>query len=261
MAENPVEELEEHQKTAATQRREHEHKLWETWNQGGRKPEDLEPLLNVFAPVVAAKTREWKAPRLNENAFKADIHTHMIKAFETYNPNHGASLRTHIEHRIQKSKRYNAKNQNFAYIPEEPASFIGKINKAKDELMEEHGRDPTHQELAAHVSYLDPKARMTPKKIKEIMEWQRPDLPSSGWSYDPAPRVGNREQEVLGLIQAEITSVFPSQDERAVFEYIYGLNGKPTVTGTNELAAKLGKSPSQVSRIKKSIGNKVKSYL
>jgi len=261
MATNPVEELEEFKKTSASERRDKEHQLWEHWNNNGRKPQHLEPLLNVFAPVVSAKTRDWKAPRLNESAFKAELHTHMIKAFENYDPSRGASLRTHIENRIQKAKRYNTKNQNFAYIPEEPARFIGKINRATDELKEEHGRDPTHIEIAQHLNYMEPRAKMTGKKVKDILEWQRPDIPGSTFSYDPTPRVSNREQEVLGLIQAEIHSIFPGADDRAVFEHIYGINGKTKITGTNELAAKLGKSPSQISRIKKAIGNKVKSFL
>jgi len=261
MASNPVEELEEFKKTSASEKRDKEHQLWEHWNENGRKPQHLEPLLNAFNTVVNAKTREWKAPRINESAFKAELQTHMIKAFENYDPTRGASLRTHIENRIQKAKRYNTKNQNFAYIPEEPARFIGKINRAKDELQEEHGVEPSHAQIAQQVNYNDSKARLNAKKVKDILEWQRLDIPGSTFSYDPTPRTGNREQEVLGLVHAEMHTVFPLADERAVFQHIYGLDGKPIITGTNELAAKLGKSPSQVSRIKKSIGNKIKSFL
>ena len=95
----------------------------------------------------------------------------------------------------------------------------------------------------------------------EIRANQKADRPGSLWTYDPATRGANREQEVLNLINAELSSVFPHPDERTVFEHIYGLNGKATVIGTNDLAKKLGKSPSQISRIKSAIGAKVKSYL
>ena len=81
-------------------RREKEHKLWEEWNENDRSPKHLEPLLKVFEPVVNAKIREWKAPRVNESAFKAELHTHMIKAFANFDPARGASLRTHVENRL-----------------------------------------------------------------------------------------------------------------------------------------------------------------
>ncbi len=267
MADNPVEELEEFKKTAANVKRDKEHDLWNRWNVQGRKPEHLEPLLNVFAPMVGAKAREWKAPHVNEAAMKAEIESHMIKAFENYDPNRGASLDTHLRHRIQKAKRFNAKNQNFAYIPEEPARYIGRINRAREEIEEEEGRDASHHEIAQRVNYNDPKLKLTAKKVKDIVSYQRKDFVSSGFqspegaTYDPTPTTSNREMEVLSLIQAEIHGVFPNPDDRAVFEHIYGINGKMKITGTNELAAKLGKSPSQVSRIKKAIGNKVKGYL
>ena len=264
---NPVEELEDFKKSAASVKRDKEHELWNAWNTSGRKPEHLEPLLGAFGSVVNAKSREWKAPHVNESAMKAEIETHMIKAFENYDPNRGASLRTHLENRIKKAQRFNTKNQNFAYIPEEPARFIGKINRATEELKEEYGRDPTHFEIADQVNANDPKARLSGKKVKDIIGFQRKDMVASGFQsdqgaiFDPTPRTSNREQEVLTLIQAEMHSIFPSPDDRAVFEHIYGINGKKEITSTNALAKQLGKSPSQVSRIKKSIGNRVKGFL
>jgi DNA-directed RNA polymerase specialized sigma subunit len=185
----------------------------------------------------------------------------MIKAFESYNPDRGASLRTHVEGRLQKAKRYNVKNQNFAYIPEEQVRFIGKIQKAHDELSDDYGRAPTNIELATHLNSQDSRYKLTAKRIGEIRANQKADQPGSLWTYDPMAQTSNREQEVLNLINSELPSIFPNADERMVFEHIYGLNGKPTLTGTNELARRLGKSPSQISRIKTSVGAKVKSYL
>jgi DNA-directed RNA polymerase specialized sigma subunit len=260
-AKNPVEDFLQAKEAAPNARREKEHALWETWNANDRTPKHLEPLLNVFEPVVKAKIREWKAPRVNESAFRAELHTHMIKAFQDFDASRGASLRTHVENRIKKAKRYNAKHQNFAYIPEDPARFIGKIQRAQDELKEDLGRDPTHLEIARSVNDTDPKAKLTTKRVGEIITYQRADRLDSGWTYDPVSRDANREQEVLSLIQAELPSVFPNEDDRSVFEHIYGINGKALITGTNELAKKLGKSPSQISRIKSSVGNRVKGLL
>ena len=39
------------------------------------------------------------------------------------------------------------------------------------------------------------------------------------------------------------------------------MNGRAKIEGTNELAKKLGKSPSQIARIKSAIGTTVKGFL
>lgn len=258
---NAVEEFLSTKEKQANVKREKEHQLWKQWDDNGRKPQHLEPLLQAFNPVVNAKVHEWKAPRINTSAFKAELHTHMIKAFESYDPNRGASLRTHVEGRLQKAKRYNAKNQNFAYMPEEQIRFIGKIQQAHDILSDELGEAPTNAQIASHINDQDPKFRLTAKRVGEIRSNQKADRPGSLWTYDPATKASNREQEVLSLINMELTSVFPHADDRAVFEHIYGLNGRAHITGTNELAKKLGKNPSQISRIKSSVGEKIKAYL
>lgn len=249
-------------KRRTAEKRSREHQLWHTWNNEGRTPEHLEPLLKEYQPVVYAKTREWKAPRVNEAAFQAELQTHIIKAFESYDPNRGASLRTHVEHRLPKALRYNAKNQNIAYIPEESASYIGKIKGSIDQLREEFGRDPTNAEIADHINEkYSPKKPLTPARIGTVRSSTKFDFPSSGLTFDPTRTESSKEQEVLSLMQAELPAYFPNPLEREVFEYIYGLNGKPKITKTNELAAKLGKGAPQISRIKKALGNKVKSYL
>ena len=260
---NPVDAFLKEKNAQPGARREKEQKLWETWRAHGQEPAHLEPLLKAFDPVVNAKIREWKAPGVNESAFRAELHTHMIHAFVSFDPARGASLRTHVEGRIRKAMRYNVKNQNFAYIPEEPARYIGRIQRAQDELREEHGREPTHEEVARAVNLNDPKAKakLTAKKVKEIITFQRADRPGSQWTFDPVAKASNRENEVLALIQAELPSVFPKEEERQVFEHIYGMNGRAKIEGTNELAKKLGKSPSQIARIKSASGTTVKGFL
>jgi DNA-directed RNA polymerase specialized sigma subunit len=258
---NSVDEFLEAKKKLPSAKRGQEHELWHQWNNSGRKPEHLEPLIKAYQPVVQAKIREWKAPKLVQSAFEAELRTHLIKAFESYDPNRGASLRTHVEKPLLKALRYVVKNQNVAYIPEGQTSNIGKLQRARDELHEELGRDPTPTELADRVNETYPRARLTTKRVEDIQRNIIADRPSSTWSWDPTAKPSSREQEVLDLIQAELHDVFPHPEERLVFEHIYGLNGKAQISATNDLAKKLGKSPSQISRLKSSVGARVKSYL
>ena len=258
---NAVEEFFATKEKHANVKREKEQQLWQQWNANGRKPEHLDQLHQAFRPLINAKLREWKAPRVNAAAFAADLDVHAYNAYDSYDPSRGTTLYTHVSNWLPKSHRYNTKQQNFVYMPEAQTRFIGPIRQAHDQLTDELGRVPTNAEITAHVNAQDPKFKLTAKRVETIRSNQKNDLPGSLWTYDPATKASNREQEVLNLINAEITSIFPRQDDRAVFEHIYGINGRATITGTNELAKKLGKSPSQISRIKSSVGAKVKSYL
>lgn len=244
---NPLDDVLQEKEKRATERKAREVGLWQKWNESGRKPMHLEPLLKAYQPLVEQKIREWKPQAIPKSAFRAELQNHIIKALETYNPER-AALSTHIGVRLQKAKRYMVQHQNLAYIPEGQVSYIGRINKAKDQLTDELGRAPTHSEIGDFVG-------LPPKRVATIMAATRRDIPMSMLETDPVGKNTMREREVLDLLQYNLTP-----DEKMVFNHLYGREGKPTVTSTGELATRLGKSPSQVSRLKTSILAKYKRY-
>lgn len=246
---DPVDELLQEKTADNSVRRQKEHNLWEQWNTTGRQPEHLEPLLDSFKPLVAQKVREWAPPMIPKSAFEGELHKHLIHAFESYNPNRGASLSTHVHHRIQKAKRYMNQYQNMAYIPEGKTRYIGAIQKAQNQLTQDFGRQPTHEEIADHIG-------MPVKKVRDITESMRKDIPGSTWETDANPQMLNREREVLDLLKYNLT-----EEELQVFDHVFGLNGHEKIDATKDIAKKLGKSDSQVSRLKTSILNKYRAYV
>jgi hypothetical protein len=246
-AKNPVEDYLDARKEKNASRDDKHTELWQTWK-ADPNPQTLKPLLQQFAPTFNHAIKSWKAPNVNEAAFRAEIQSHAIKAFGNYDPNRGASLTTHVTGRIQKAKRFNTQSQNMAYIPEDKAKWIGKIDAAKDQLYEELGRDPTHIELAPLVG-------ISPKRVKEIQGLRRADIRSSTFQSDPGGYSSSRDQEIISLLRSELKG-----DEQLVYDHIYGQNGKPVVTSTGELGRLLGKSPSQISRLKSRIAAAYKKY-
>lgn len=247
MAKNPVDDYLD---TKIEKRAERDQKhigLWQTWQQDPN-PKTLKPLLKQFEPLVNTAVRNWKAPNVNEAAFRSKVQGEIIKGLEVYDPNRGASLNTHLTNRVQKVKRFNTQGQNLAYIPEEKAKYIGKIDAAVDQLREDHGRDPTHAEIAGVVG-------ITSKLVKEVQGLRRADIRSSAFMSDPLGHTGSRDQEVIALLRPEL-----SVDEQKVYDHLYGKNGKRRVTSTGELATLLGKSPSQVSRLKNRIAEAYNKY-
>ncbi len=149
---------------------------------------------------------------------------------------------------MQKAKRYNIRYQNIGYIPEGQARHIGPIMKAQDELQEQFGRDATADEIADHIN-------MPVKKVTRIMTSQRRDIPASAFETDPHEMMLQRDDEVLSLLPYNLTP-----EEKTVFNHLYGLDGHQQIQSTNDLAKKLGKSPSQVSRLRTSVLDKYKQF-
>lgn len=221
--------------------------LWQQWK-ANPSPQTMQPLLTAFNPTINSLTKQWKAPKVNESAFKAELTSHAIKAFESYDPNRGASLLTHVTNRAQKAKRFNTRTQNMAYIPEEKSRYIGQIDTARDQLTEELGRDPTHTEIAGIVGI--PAAR-----VKEIQGLRRGDIRGSAFQSDPVGHTGSRDREIIALLRPELKG-----DEQVVYDYLYGQNGKPQLTETGLIAGRIGRSASHVSRIKNRIAAAYAKY-
>jgi hypothetical protein len=239
---NPIDNYKSFKTQQSEARRQNEHQAWERWKNAPdhEKPEALKPLLQAYAPTFNTKKQLWRPPRVPESVFESHLHKHFVKALETFDPSK-ASLSTHVEMRLQKVMRDTNKTQNIGYIPEGQTALIGRIQKAHDELHEEHGRAPTDDELADHLG-------MPLKKVKTVRSSMKRDLPSSLWESDPLARMSSREQEVLPLLPSVL-----SADEKQVFDHIYGLNGKHKVSDTGALASLLGKNQSQISRLKSGI--------
>ncbi len=246
---DPVADYAQHKTLQSEKRREQDVEHWQAWKAAPEheKPEKLKPLLASYAPTFRQKVTQWKPPAIPESAMMAVLQGHFINALHDWDPNR-AALSTHFETRAKKALRFVGKHQNIGYIPEGQTQYIGKIQRARDSLKEDLGRDPTVDEIGDHIG-------MIPKKVTTIMTAMKKDLPSSMWETDPVAQSSSREQQVLGLLRYELTP-----DEQSVFDHIYGLNGKPVIQDTGHLAKALNKNQSQVSRLKSSVIEKYNKY-
>lgn len=256
---NPLDEAIESQEKLGAKRRAEDHSLWETWN---KKPTEktMNPLMRRFEPVFRQKMQQYKAPNVSAAAFKTNLKIHAVKAFTTYDPSRGASVRTHLENGLKRSMRFNAQHQNMAYIPEGQTAYIGAIDRASDSLQDTLGRDPSHLEIAKFVNgdpdLLGGKKRMTAGTVKRVQGSRRKDVIASSMESDPTGFGSDRNRAVLGLLRPEL-----NRDQQQVFDHLYGMNGQKQIDRTGTLAKTLGKSPSQVSRLKSAIAKKYKKFI
>lgn len=239
----------------AAKRRADEHQAWEQWKQEPT-PQNTRTLMKQFEPLFNQKVQQWRAPVVPEAAFKANLKINAIQAFQTFDPNRGAALRTHLENRLKKTMRFNTQHQNYASIPEGRANRIGDVQRATDELTEELGREPRPEEIASFLNpQLSTRQQLTPAKVLQIQKSQINDVIGSTFDSDPTPRAINREREVIGLLRPTLTA-----DQQAVFDHLFGTNGVKRTDSTTAIAKALGKSQSQVSRLRSGILKKFEHY-
>lgn len=270
---NPLEEYFETKEAAKETRKDHELALWQKWKNNGQKPEHLEPLLKAYEPVFMQKVRQWKPKMIPESAYHAELQTHAIKAFDSYDPARGTALATHVIGRLKKALRYGNLHANVGYMPEGQSGFIGPINKARDILQEELGREPTVQELHDHLQQ-DPDhdfRKLTPQRIETIQANKFKDIPMSrsggvdaGYDYGSAAKPSEHafEEQQIAVAQNILPEIFPNKPEmHTLFHFTFGTNGHPKISSTGELAKKMGKTSPQISRMKSVMGATLKKHM
>lgn len=249
---NPVEEFlsasEQLEKDATAdflKKQKQEMQMWEQWKQGGQKPKDLRPLIKSFRPLInsRANTFAGKLRDVPPAAIRAEFTNQFVQALETYDPNRGAQLNTHINHQLKKGQRFITTYQNPGRIPENRIYKIRELQDAEMRLDEQFGRSPTQIELSDHLKW-------SPKTVGVLQKELRRATPTGQFEADPSTFTPSRHKEIMRLLPYDLSS-----DERAVFEHIYGVGGKKKL-GPGAIARKLKMSAPKVSRLKRAVAGK-----
>jgi len=239
---------EEDEDTPLAVQQKKEKELWLIWKQGGKKPEDMRPLLKSFERMLQKKAAMYKGlVRIPPAAIDMEYKRQLLAALDHYDPSKG-SLGTYVYKYLDKTKRFIANYQNIARIPENRIYKIREFETAQSYLDEQLGRPPTIDELSKHLSW-------KPAEIARMSSEIRKDIGTSAFEEDPNKLEPSRAEEVMKLIQYELTP-----EELQVYRHTFGLSGAPALS-PGQISSKLHMSPSKISRIRKKISDKVERYM
>jgi DNA-directed RNA polymerase specialized sigma subunit len=231
-------------------------RLWKKWMDGGKKPEDLGPLLNKFGGMIRSQFSAYKGKvkLVPDSVMEAEFKLQFVKALESYDPSKG-TLGTYVYRYLSKAKRYITERQNIGRIPENRIYKIKAYTTARDEFLEKNeGRIPTHQEMLAALKPGD--SSWTLNDVKRMDAELRGDLVSQNFEDDPYSIYPSKEDEIIKLYRAELEG-----QELEVYDFLIGGGGKERIKSTGEIAKRLGIPDYQVSRHKRSIMTGLKKYL
>ena len=248
-----IEDFKQFEKQAVEDRKSTDLRYWHDWDKNGRKPEHLEPLLRRFEPFLYGRMRYWKPPSMTPVEFRDGMLKNMVESMHRFEPNRGLALSTFVISRapaIQRSANYAA---NVAYIPEKKKRLIGPVLSAKSLLTEQLGRSPEPHEIADHMQLHG--HDISPQLVGVIQQAQaQKDVLGSTQDIDRVETATPRHVEIAGgqMLRQAIQFEFTGKNQPLaldVYDYTYGINGKPQVREPGEIARLTGRRVSDISKV------------
>lgn len=211
--------------------------LFHNWKNSGSK-KDLGILLDQLSPVIYNEVRN-QSGSLPTAALSAEAKKWTFKALQTFDPNRGVALATHVSNYLPKVRRLNYRLQNAVRLPENQQLKYNEYAKAVSDLTDLHNREPTEEELASSLGWSKPQVI----KYKNSLY---ADLIESA-----SARPAEVTQFNWGSILMEHLMNQLSPEEKFI------LQNTKTMSST-ELAAKLGVNINRLNYLKAKLTSKIK---
>jgi DNA-directed RNA polymerase specialized sigma subunit len=187
--------------------------MWREWK-STKDPQTLNSLVDRLNPLIQREVQKW-GTTVPRPALESKARMLTAEALNTYDPNKGAAVGTHVASRIRKLSRHVYPYQNVARLPENKQLNYNTFQVAQNRLVDNLGRDPSASELSDELGW-------TSRKITDFQKsFGRRELVESEGAYiddDPGDQT---------LVDFYYHGLNP--DDQRLFEDITGYNGKPTM--------------------------------
>ena len=217
---------------------------WHTWNNNPSK-KNMDALVKQVQPLIKYQVTKLNPGNIPRSALEARATTIVMDSIPKFNPDK-AQLNTFLTWQLKQLNRYVYKHQNIAKIPEARIVNIGAVARAKEELTSKYGRSPSLEDIADQAKLPLSEVRLLDKELRK----------------DISAEFG--KQDIFKNTTEDIDAIYTiwadsNGNDRAVIEYLYGLNNKPKLS-LREIVAKLNITPVRLSQIKNKLGKKVLRY-
>lgn len=217
-------------------RKEKDLTLFNKWKSTGDK-KTLGELVSNLSPVIYSEVQR-QSGTLPTAALSGEAKKWALKAINTFNPDKGAALATHVTSYLAKTRRMNYKYSNAARLPENLHLKWHQYNQALTGLTEKFNRDPTEDEIAKELGW---------KKthVVRLKNSLYSDLFESGQARASAFSEFNRDKIVLDEIKSRLTPV-----EQTILDKI-------KLVPASDLATELGMNINQFNYTKAKLTDKI----
>lgn len=130
-------------------RRGKELELWKKWDAGGRKEKDLKPLLQSIEPLINSETKkrlQGLGGSMPQAALKQTLRNAAVQAVGRYDPAK-SQLSTFLTNSFMAVSDTVSAARNQFYMPRPDVEQHQRFMSARDQFLEETGREPTPAEM------------------------------------------------------------------------------------------------------------------
>lgn len=155
-------------------------------------------------------------------------------AVKSFDPNNGAQLGSWVSGQLQSLRRFKRENSGPVKVPERAQLDAWHLEKTRRKFLDDNGYDPDVKQLADA-------SNISVKRIADVNRSTRPVVAQGA--------IEEVEQQHADYLDEAMEYVYDESDttDRKIIEHLTGYGGV-TLLAKNEIATKLGVSPSQVTR-------------
>jgi DNA-directed RNA polymerase specialized sigma subunit len=199
--------------------------LWRQWK-NSRTEESLSKLMKQLDPIIKSVIHRWGGV-LSPIVIDLEAKKMVVDALADYDPNQGVKLSTYLTNKLLPISRTIYTYQNPVRLPEHKSLGIQTYVRAKTELEDQYGREPSSDELADYLSWSVNRVESFGKIIgqKNLSE---DNTNTSAFSHD---RYSDMNTEVVYF------SLSPIQ--KKIFEYKIGYRGIKPLSSNEAIRKKL----------------------
>jgi DNA-directed RNA polymerase specialized sigma subunit len=220
-------------------------RLWQRWNET-RSKEDMDALMKAVEPILDRTISYNKS--VNKTILKSQARTRAAEAFESYRPDSGASLRTHVVGHLKplvlRSHTNTRMMDRGRHIDDTARAFHNKMKQIEEEQM----RRPTYQEMAAAMSISEDRAKTL---MQRATTYEMPESQMEKIELESPEDA--RLNEIIDFVYYDL----PERDKE-IFDQRTGRNGKTPMT-LDQVARKHKISTAMAHKIVSRIGKKIDS--
>lgn len=188
---------------------------WQEWKQNPNAA-SLQRVLMSLDPLIQSEVNRWSGS-LSRPLVEIEAKKLAVEALETYRPNMGAALGTHVTNRLKKLSRLSYTYQAAARTPEYQTLQYNSYRNAELALEEKHGRPPTADEMTDELGWSKP-------YLSKFQKTMRSEMTESG-GQTPIFDQTSDDAQVIDYIYNDLA---PTQ--KFIFQHTTGYAGSPILT-------------------------------
>jgi DNA-directed RNA polymerase specialized sigma subunit len=215
---------------------------------GDPSRENLANVVESLKPTINSEVQRYTGPK---PLLRSRAKSLAIKAIQTYDPAKGANLRSWVVTQLQPLARYGQQMRPM-HASEVAIRQAAEVNRRREEMSDDLGRDPTDAELADETGISMRRIRNIRKQVKPTV-FEGTLTEAKGEEGPSMP--GVVESSSMDTAQQMVYDSLTTRD-KAIYDWKTGKHGKPALS--NQLIAKrLGVTPALVSQRSRQIAEQI----